>query len=335
MGMVWKNPWYDPTKAHHRPDGFCNTHDVGHQPGDLRRWQDERKAQGLPRPPADGYEAFIRQWWQPAVIEGEVDGVWWLGHATLLIRLNGRYLLTDPLFSRRASPVSFYGPARKTPLPLELAGLPRLDAVLISHNHYDHLDNSTIRRLAKRFPDAAYFVPLGLKGWFTKRGITNVTELDWWESKAWEGLQITAVPAQHWSMRTPWDRNRSLWCGWVTESASQRFWFSGDSGYTPELLEIPRRLGPLTGAAIPIGAYAPRWFMAPHHMDPQHAVELWQHVGRPLAIPIHWGVFELADESLDTPPQELLSALAERNEKAETFAPRRIGQYLSLSANKR
>ncbi|CCJ71781.1 FIG00554567: hypothetical protein [Cronobacter condimenti 1330] len=177
-------------------------------------------------------------------------------------------------------------------------------------------------------------MPLDLKRWFIKRGINQVTELDWWESREWQGFQITAVPAQHWSMRTLWDRNRSLWCGWVIESATQRFWFSGDSGYTPELLDIPQRLGPLTAAAIPVGAYAPRWFMAPHHMDPQHAVQLWQHAGRPLAIPIHWGVFELADESLDEPPAELLRALNEYGEKAETFVPRRIGQYLPLSINK-
>lgn len=332
--MPWKNPWFNPLQPHHLPDGFRNLHALQRQPGDVKRWREERKAQGLPHPPVGGYPAFVERWWQKAQISGDDDRVWWLGHASLLLRLQGQYLLTDPVFSRRASPLSFAGPLRKTPVSLGINELPQLDAVLISHNHYDHLDSATVRQIARRFPDAHFFVPLGLKGWFTRRGIRHVTELDWWQALTWQGMAITAVPAQHWSMRSLWDRNRSLWCGWVIETARLRFWFSGDTGFASDLAEIALRLGPLDAAAIPIGAYAPRWFMGAHHMDPQQAVTLWQQIGRPVTIPIHWGVFELADESLELPPQELLAALSAAGEKAEGFTPFIIGQSAPLFKNK-
>lgn len=329
--MAWRNPWYNPSLAHHTPQGFRNLDAPVRQPGDVERWRKARKAAGLPKPPSEGYDAFIRQWWQPVTLNTlEEDGVWWLGHASLLLRLNGKYILTDPVFSRRASPVSFAGPIRKTPPVMSVSALPPLDAVVISHNHFDHLDSATVRQLLRRFPQLTFFVPLGLGAWCRRRGAKQVIELDWWQSYVFEGLVFTAVPAQHWSMRSLWDRDRSLWCGWVFESERQRFWFSGDTGFTPELLTIPERLGKLDAAAIPVGAYAPRWFMSIHHMDPQAAVNLWQQLGMPLAIPIHWGVFELADESLDEPVRELAQALAELSPRSDNFHPLRIGQYLSL-----
>jgi len=329
--VAWSNPWYNASLAHHTPQGFRNTDASVHQPGDVERWRKERKAAGLPKPPAEGYDAFIRQWWQPVTLNTlEEDGVWWLGHASLLLRLSGKYILTDPVFSRRASPVTFAGPTRKTPPVMSVAALPQLDAVVISHNHFDHLDSATVRQLLRRFPQLTFFVPLGLGAWCRRRGAKQVVELDWWQSYLYEGLVFTAVPAQHWSMRSLWDRNRSLWCGWVFEGQNQRFWFSGDTGYTPELLTIPERLGKLDTLAIPVGAYAPRWFMSMHHMDPQSAVALWQQLGMPRAIPIHWGVFELADESLDEPVRELTDALKNISSAVENFQPLRIGQYLSV-----
>lgn len=327
--MVWKNPWYDPSLKHHTPTGFCNTLPTGHQQGDVERWRKERKSAGLPKPPALGYEAFLNQWWQPATLNVlPEEGVWWLGHASMLLRMDGNYILTDPVFSRRASPLPFVGPERKTPPAISVDKLPQLDALIISHNHYDHLDSATVNRLLRRFPDLHVFVPLGLAGWFRRRGAKNVTELDWWQSISWQGMTLTAVPAQHWSMRTPWNRNRSLWCGWVFESRHHRFWFSGDTGYTPELLTIPERLGKLTVAALPVGAYAPRWFMSANHMDPQSAVALWQQLGAPLAFPIHWGVFELGDESLEEPVQELTQALNNLAPVNDSFRILKVGEYL-------
>lgn len=329
--MAWKNPWYNASLAHHTPEGFCNPNTAGHQPGDLDRWRKERKAAGLPKPPQLGYDNFIQQWWQQVELNDFAeDGVWWLGHASLLVRLDGNYILTDPVFSRRASPLNFAGPLRKTPPALTVDSLPFLDALVISHNHYDHLDEVTVRQILRRFPDVTVFVPLGLAGWFRRRGAKNIVELDWWQSFVFQGMAMTAVPAQHWSMRTFRDRNRSLWCGWVFEGSRQRFWFSGDTGYTPELLMIPERLGKLDAIAVPAGAYAPRWFMSLHHMDPQSAVALWQQLGMPLAIPIHWGVFELADESLDQPIAELNLTLAGSGLINSNFRILKIGQYLSL-----
>lgn len=330
--MVWKNPWYDPDKAHHTPVGFRNPEPTTRAPNALKRWRAQRKAQNLPRLPAQGYNGFQARWWQKADLTRPGDGIWWLGHAMLLLRLNGHYILTDPVFSKRASPLSFYGPSRKTPPPLNISELPRLDAVVISHNHYDHLDAGTLRRIKKRFPDAHYFVPLGLKAWLRRRGIVKISELDWWQDNTLAGITFTCVPARHWSMRTFWNRNRSLWCGWVISINNVRFWFSGDSGMSQSLDQIGQRLGPLTAAALPIGAYAPRWFMGDSHMDPQSAVALWQALGKPLAIPIHWGVFELADEALDEPPAELTRALEQAGESPTIkFCARRIGEFVPLS----
>lgn len=328
--MVWKNPWYDPALSHHTPEGFCNPTAVAHQPGDVKRWRQARKAAGLPRPPAAGYDAFIEAWWQKAEIAPGDDGLWWLGHASVLLRIQGKYLLTDPVFSRRASPLRFAGPQRRTPPALSVTDLPALDAILISHNHYDHLDRWTVRALLRRFPEVKIFVTLGLGDTLRRFGARSVTELDWWQQASLDGLHLTAVPAQHWSMRTPWDRNRSLWCGWVVQSRALRFWFPGDTGYSEELLQIPQRLGKIDAAALPAGAYAPRWFMSSNHMDPQSAVTLWQQLGSPLAFPIHWGVFELADESLDEPVLELQRALSEAAGENDNFRILKIGQYLSL-----
>jgi len=174
--MVWKNPWYDPAISHHTPEGFNNTASAAHQPGDVKRWRKERKAAGLPGPPSSGYPAFIEQWWQKADIVGEDNGLWWLGHASMLLRLQGQYLLTDPVFSRRASPVSFAGPQRRTPPALAIADIPQLDAILISHNHYDHLDAWTVRSLLRRFPDVHFFVPLGVGNWLRRRGACTTLE---------------------------------------------------------------------------------------------------------------------------------------------------------------
>lgn len=326
--MVWKNPCYDPSQPHHLKGGFRNLHPAGPRAGDYQRWQKERKANGYPHPPQKGYAGFIEQWWQPAEFNQQGDVVWWLGHASLLFSLQGQRVLTDPVFFKRVSPFSFYGPQRKSPLPFNLTALPPVDTVLISHNHYDHLDSATVRFLRRHSPHATWFVPLGLKAWFTRAGITRVVELDWWQAYTLNGLVYTAVPAQHWSMRTLWDRNRSLWCGWAIEHSGFRAWFCGDTGYHPFLHDITQRLGPIDFAAIPIGAYEPRWFMAPHHIDPGSAVKLWQHLDRPLAVPIHWGVFELADESLDRPPEELLTALDAAGEKPGIFTPVKIGHYV-------
>ncbi len=328
--MAWQNPWYDASKAHHTPEGFRNLEPDLRQPGDLDRWRKERKAQGLPFPPQAGYDDFKARWWHPADLSGTDDRVWWLGHAAMLLSLNQRYLLIDPALSTRASPLHFAGPKRKSPAPLRISQLPRLDYVLISHNHYDHLDLATVKRIIRRFPEVTFVAPLGLEGWLKRRGARHVHQLDWWQSHEDEYLTLTAVPARHWSMRTLYDRNRSLWCGWVVRSETLNFWFSGDSGYSENLAEIPRKLGPFNLAALPVGAYAPKWFMQSSHMDPDHAVSLWRLIGQALSIPMHWDVFELADESLDESPAELMHSIKRNGKDNGSFMPWRIGESRSL-----
>ena len=271
-----------------------------------------------------------RGWKRPTFPKAHNDPAWlaanrtkttftWIGHASFLVQLGGLNILTDPVLSRRTSPVQWAGPARLAPLGLTFDALPKIDVVLISHNHYDHLDDPTVRRLAKR--DAPVFVvPLGLGEWFAKRGIGNVTELDWWQSAEPLGLKVHAVPAQHFSGRGAGDRNRTLWCGFVYEKDGQRHYFAGDTGYGPDFADIGTRFAPIDVAMIPIGAYDPRTFMRPVHVDPDEAVRIHQDVGSRLSLAMHWGTVRLTLEPLDEPPARLSAALAAAAIPTDRFA---------------
>ncbi|MBS7455609.1 MBL fold metallo-hydrolase [Coralloluteibacterium stylophorae] len=325
--MAWRNPHYDPHKPHHTPQGFRNPDPDTRGSGDLRRWRRERREQGLPKPPAGGYDAFRSAWCGQADFGGGEDAAWWLGHASVLLRVGERTVLTDPILSGRASPLRFAGPQRRTPPAATVATLPPIDAVLLSHNHYDHLDYDSIRRLVRRFPDAAFLVPLGLGDWLRRRGARSVHELDWWDATEVHGLRFDCAPARHWSARTPWDTNRSLWCGWTVRRAAFAFYFAGDTGWSERLGEIAR-LGPFDLAAIPIGAYSPRWFMRGQHIDPAEAVRLHRAVGARRSIGIHWGTFELADDALDEPPRLLADARRAASLADEAFRTVRIGERI-------
>ncbi|MBI3635295.1 MAG: MBL fold metallo-hydrolase [Candidatus Rokubacteria bacterium] len=236
--------------------------------------------------------------------------VTWVGHATLLIQLDGVNILTDPQWSGRASPVSFGGPKRVAPAGLRFEDLPPIHLVVISHDHSDHLDRATVARLAA-FHHPRFLVPLGLKAWFADLGIHDVEELDWWDSRVLRGLTLTCVPARHFSGRTPWDRNRRLWGGW-TITGSKRLYFAGDTAYWDAMREIGRRLGPFDLAAIPIGAYQPPKIMKPGHTTPEEALQLFDDVGGHVFVPIHWGTFDLADEPLAEPPVRLTAEAQRR-----------------------
>lgn len=227
----------------------------------------------------------------------------WVGHATLLVQLDGVNLLTDPHWSDRASPVPFAGPRRVTPPGLRFEDLPPIHLVLISHDHYDHLDVATVRRLAREHRPR-FLVPLGLRAWFAALGITDVDELDWWQSRVERGLTITCLPAQHFSGRTLWDRNRRLWAGWAVRG-SRALFFAGDTAYARVFREIGARLGPFDVAAVPIGAYQPAAIMKPSHTTPEEALQVFEDVGGRAFVAIHWGTFDLADEPLDEPPRRL------------------------------
>lgn len=256
---------------------------------------------------------------------------WWLGHATVLLRFGALHLLTDPHLGRRASPLPFLGPKRHVPAPAAPGQLPSIDVVLISHNHYDHLDDWSIRALLRANPGLSCYAPLGLGPWLRRRGVRHVHELDWWQKHGHQDLEIHCVPAQHWSARGLFDRNRTLWCGWIVKAKGLNFYFSGDTGYTPRLQEISSRLGAPDLAALPIGAYAPRWFMRPQHVDPPEAVQLHRELGVRRSLAIHWGTFELADDSLDEPVELLERALVQDGLGTDDFWILRQGESRPLS----
>ena len=231
--------------------------------------------------------------------------VTWVGHSSLLVQIGGLNILTDPMWSERASPLRFAGPKRWVPPGIAFDELPPLDVILQSHNHYDHLDDVTVRRLARAYPDAAWILPLGLAPFVRTRGARRVTELDWWqEHEASPLLRIAATPAQHFSARGFGDRGDTLWCGFALRAGSGRsVYFAGDTGYHPEFQAIGERYGPFDVALLPIGAYEPRWFMRYVHMNPEEAVEAFRKLNARAMVPIHWGTFKLTDEAMDEPPR--------------------------------
>lgn len=239
----------------------------------------------------------------------ETLSVTWIGHSSFLIQLGGLNLLTDPVWSDRASPVQWAGPKRVSPPGFPIDQLPRLDVVILSHNHYDHLDDRTVRHLVRAHPEARWVTPIGVGAFIRERGARNVSEHDWWDEVDVLGLTLACTPAQHFSGRGFTDRNQSLWCGWALKAGSTRVYFCGDSGYHPRFVEIGRRLGPFDVALMPIGAYEPRWFMSPVHMDPKEAVTAFRDLHRAhdsekrgVFVPMHWGTFRLTDEPVEEPP---------------------------------
>ena len=292
--------------AHHREHGFANVNPEFVRPPFWTRtrffarriWAStlSPRTVTLPRVPNDG--AALRA-------NGTEATVTWVGHATLLIQLDGVNVLTDPQWSDRASPLSFAGPRRVTPPGLRFEDLPPIHVVLISHDHFDHLDEATVKRLAEAHRPR-FYVPLGLRAWFADLGITDVVELDWWDSRTERGLTLTCVPVQHWTARSFFEQNRRLWSGWAVAGGDRRLFFGGDTGYwEPYFKEIGARLGPFHLAAISIGAYAPAAIMRQTHTTPEESLRIFDDVGGQRFVAMHWGTFDLADEPLTEPPARL------------------------------
>jgi L-ascorbate metabolism protein UlaG (beta-lactamase superfamily) len=235
--------------------------------------------------------------------------VTFIGHSTFLVQVGGLCVLTDPIWSDRCSPVSFAGPRRVRPPGQTLDSLPGVDLLLITHNHYDHMDLPTLRKVRARWqPSTA--TGLGNARHLAKAGIRSAVELDWWQTTELAGARVTYVPAQHFSARGLHDRNRSLWGGFVVEAHGAVVYFAGDSGYCPYFADIASRFPRIDLALLPIGAYEPRWFMRQHHVNPEEAVQAHLDLQPRRSIGMHFGTFQLTDEAIDAPISALRQAQA-------------------------
>ncbi len=230
----------------------------------------------------------------------------WLGHSSVLLQMDGRNLLTDPVFGPRVGPFSRLGLKRLVPPALGLNQLPPIDYVLISHDHYDHLEAATVKALGNR---VLWLLPPGLSSWFKRRGVSRIRELTWGQRVKIDGWTFECLPAQHFSGRYPWDRNRTGWCSWLISNHDRKIWFAGDTGFDGELFStIGQNRGPLDLALIPIGSYAPAWFMRPVHLSPEEACQTHQLVRARRSLAIHWGSFILSDEPVLEPAERLQRA---------------------------
>jgi N-acyl-phosphatidylethanolamine-hydrolysing phospholipase D len=242
----------------------------------------------------------------------------WVGHSTFAIHDGDDVILTDPHWGPRA-----LIPARESEPGIPIEAVPSDAFAVISHDHYDHLDVGTIERL----PESVWwFVPLGLADWFRERDRPRVVELDWWQSARHGRWEITCLPSQHWSRRIETGTNRTLWCAWLLASAERRYFFAGDTGYFHGFPEFGRRFGPIDVAMLPIGAYAPRWFMRWQHMNPEEAVRAYRDLRANAMLGMHWGTFDLTDEPVDLPPRELARVVAEQGEDPERVRALAVGE---------
>ena len=331
----------EPRPPHHRDGGFQNNYleFVPKGAADLLRWRFDALRAGLPEPPRAPIPRvepdldFIHA----NAIAGDamVPAATWIGHATTLVQMGGLNLLLDPVFADRASPVSFAGPKRHAPLCLGLDQLPHIDAALISHNHYDHLDDAAVRALdAQAGGPPCFVVPLGIAAWLAARGIARAVELDWWQPTMVGGCEIVLTPSQHWSGRSLTDRMNTLWGGFAVFAPDFQMLYTGDTAYSKDFDDIHARFaarhgGPERGfdlALIPIGAYEPRWFMSGQHVNPAEAVQIHLDVRAAHSIGVHWGTFQLTDERLDDPPRALEAAAHAASLDAGAFTVMAVGE---------
>jgi N-acyl-phosphatidylethanolamine-hydrolysing phospholipase D len=328
------NPFLDGSKPHRTPQGFKNNYPHPEKAG-FWKWKREQWRTGAPFKPAGGYRFetarpdvhFLRT-------NKRETTVTWIGHATVLLQTAGVNILTDPHFSERASPVQFFGPKRVVPPAPSLAELPHIHAVLISHDHYDHLDAGSVAALARQAGGPpVFFAGLGTKAWLAELGIANAVELDWWQRVEFMGLDLHFVPVQHWSKRTLTDENQRLWGGWAVRHPGFSFYFAGDTGYSMDFADVGRRFGGFDLAAIPIGGYEPRWFMHIMHVNPAESVRIHRDVKSRVSLGIHWGTFDdLTDESLYDPPRVLAAEAAKAGLAPGEFFVLRHGETRRLGS---
>lgn len=374
------NPYYDASRAHHRPDGFQDNY-IAFRPKNfftdvLLGWQLPSWFKGLPPPPDAAPPvvapdlAFLRANVAPGAVTQ--PAATFIGHATVLVQVptatGGLNVLTDPVFGERASPFSFAGPKRFQPPGVALKDLPHIDVVLISHNHYDHLDEGSVKALAAQPGGPPLFVvPLGIAPWLAERGIAHAVELDWWDSLALpdagtpkpgqtvqasvqrngagvasgtpDAVQLFLVPAQHWSARGLGDRMQTLWGGFALLSPKMHLFYAGDTGYSKDFADIQARLAPRQGEAqgggfdlalLPVGAYEPRWFMTDQHVNPDESVRIHRDLHAKRSLGVHWATFSLTDEALDQPPRDLAAARKAQGLADDAFFTLAIGETRTL-----
>ncbi len=301
---------------------FFNPHArASHSFADFLRWRRTRAPEAWPEqfPPA-GHPP------PPTRAPDGAIALTWIGHSTFVVQTRRVGVLTDPVFTTHAGPFGRLGPRRVRPPGLAIEALPRIGVVLVSHNHYDHLQPASLRAIARR-DNPLFIVPLGLGAFLARHGITRSVEMDWWdEAEALPGAHVTCVPAQHFSARTLADHNRTLWAGFVLEADDRSIYFAGDSGYSPQFAEIGQRIPRIDLALLPIGAYEPRWFMQPAHVNPVEAVQIHRDVGARVSVGMHYGTFHLTDEPFDEPLKLLAEARATAGLRDEEFTTLEVGE---------
>ncbi len=305
-----------------------------------------------PQPQALGFGSLPKWWWQqlttdefhrwpktmppprrpqlPArVAPGEL-ALTFIGHSTFLLQLDGLTILTDPIFATHAGPFGRLGPKRVRPAALRLEELPAIDVVLVSHNHYDHLDLDTLRWLAReRRPQ--FVTSLGNQAWLEARGVAPAIEFDWWQAaEIAPTLRVTATPAQHFAARAPWDRCRTLWNGFMLHTSAGDVFFCGDSGWGPHFAAIREKIGAPDLALMPVGAYEPRWFMIPVHMNPDEAVRAHLALGARRSLGMHFGTFQLTNEAIDEPIRALAAARTAHGVAEADFTTLDFGETQAL-----
>jgi L-ascorbate metabolism protein UlaG (beta-lactamase superfamily) len=286
---------------------------------DVLRWKLSSRPESSP-----GFIPDVEQSIPPRSVEGGGLRVTLVNHSTVLIQRPGFNILTDPIWSERASPLSWAGPRRRRKPGVRMDDLPRIDAVLISHNHYDHLDLPTLRQLAMA-GDSTFIVPAGVGRLLRSNNIKPVHEMDWGESLSLPNFTVHCVPALHFSARGISDRNKTLWCGYAIEGQDRLVYFAGDTAFGGHFAQIREKFGAPYVALLPIGAYAPRWFMSPVHMAPDEAVRAHEILAAKTSIAIHHGTFQLSDDGIDTPKKELLASADH-----ESFLVLHNGQFVDI-----
>lgn len=320
------DPRPEPSPDHFDGERFFNPYARhGRTLQDVRQWRRTRRKEPWPE------RVDVPTQSRPGrAAAGHVSATF-IGHSTFLVQVGGICVLTDPIWSERCSPVSFAGPRRVRQPGQSLDLLPGVDLLLVSHNHYDHMDLPTLRQVRRRWAPPAV---TGLRNarHLAKAGIRSAVELDWWHTTELAGARVTYVPAQHFSSRGLYDRDRCLWGGFVVEAGGTVVYFAGDSGYCPHFAEIGRRFPRIDLALLPIGAYEPRWFMRQNHMNPEEAVRAHLELGARRSLGMHFGTFQLTDEAIDAPVLALREARAQAGVAEREFDVLAFGETREYEA---